>query len=118
MMRQRTLPIQSVRPGRDSLWLAVESVDAPGNLGTIIRTAEATGISGIFMVGPDADPYDPAAVRASMGSLFSQRVVRCSKREFTDWAREFGVAIVGSSPAGLLDYRWLPMPLAGGAPDR
>jgi TrmH family RNA methyltransferase len=105
VLRQRNVPIQSVRPGRDSLWLAVESVDAPGNLGTIIRTAEATGVSGIFIVGPDADPYDPAAVRASMGSLFSQKLVRCSKREFTGWAREFGVAIVGSSPGGLLDYK-------------
>ncbi len=52
-----------------------------------------------------ADPYEPAAIRASMGSLFSQRLVRCSVREFTDWARASGVALVGSSPAGLLDYR-------------
>ncbi len=39
-----------------------------------------------------------------MGSLFSQKLVRCSKRELIGWAREFGVAIVGSSPGGLLDY--------------
>lgn len=39
------------------------------------------------------------------GTLFSQRLVRCSAREFTDWARAFDVALVGSSPTGLLDYR-------------
>lgn len=90
---------------RDSCWLGVESIDSPGNLGTIIRTAEATGIAGIFLLGHDADPWEPAAVRASMGSLFSQKFVRCSTREFADWARSGGTAIVASSPQGLLDYR-------------
>ncbi len=108
VLRQQWTPIGEVRPVRDSFWLAVESIDSPGNLGTIIRTAEATGITGIFMIGHNApDPWDPAAVRASMGSLFSQRLVRCSAREFTNWAKSLGVAIVGSSPAGLLDYKAL-----------
>jgi tRNA G18 (ribose-2'-O)-methylase SpoU len=91
----------------EGLWLAVESIESPGNLGTIIRTAEAAGVAGIFLHGQSDDPWDPAAVRASMGSLFSQKLVRCSAREFTDWARSSGVAIVGSSPSGLLDYKAL-----------
>jgi len=108
VVRQHWVPIANILPARDSYWLTVESIDSPGNLGTIIRTAEATGTAGIFIVGPHADPWDPAAVRATMGSLFSQKLVRCSAREFTDWARSFGVRIVGSSPTGLLDYRALP----------
>ena len=92
---------------RDSLWLGVESIESPGNLGTIIRTAEATGVAGIFLVGTDVDPWHPAAVRASMGSLFSQQLIRCSPREFADWAKSRGIAVVGSSPSGLLDYRAL-----------
>jgi RNA methyltransferase, TrmH family len=42
-----------------------------------------------------------------MGSLFSQKLIRCSLREFTDWARSNGVAVVASSPAGLMDYKAL-----------
>ena len=76
----------------EGLWLAVESIDSPGNLGTIIRTAEAAGVTGIFLLSPNDDPWDPAAVRASMGSLFSQKLVKCSAREFTDWAKSSGVA--------------------------
>ena len=83
----------------------MESIDSPGNLGTIIRTAEATGVKGVVIIGANADPYEPAAIRASMGSLFTQRLVRCSVREFTDWARAVQVALVGSSPGGLLDFR-------------
>ncbi|PYV80585.1 MAG: hypothetical protein DMG96_00250 [Acidobacteria bacterium] len=46
-------------------------------------------------------------MRATMGSLFSQVLVKCSPREFTSWAKLNGVAIVASSPAGLMDYKAL-----------
>jgi len=105
VVRQQWFSISDVRPATGCLWLAVESIDSPGNLGTIIRTAEATGVTGIVVIGANADPYEPTAIRASMGSVFSQRLVRGSVREFTDWARAFDVALVGSSPSGLLDYR-------------
>lgn len=107
VVRQHWTPIANVRPERNSFWLAVESIDSPGNLGTIVRTAEAAGVAGIFLIGADADPFDPAAVRASMGSLFSQRLVKCTAREFTDWARSSGASVIASSPTGLLDYRAL-----------
>lgn len=107
VVRQESAAIGSVRPTRDSFWLVIESVDSPGNLGTIIRTAEATGISGIFIIGQNVDPWDPVAVRASMGSLFSQKLVRCSARDFVEWARAFEVVTIGSTPVGLLDYKAL-----------
>jgi len=105
VVRQQWIPLAAVRPHPRCLWLGVESIDSPGNLGTIIRTAEATGVTGVVALGSGADPYEPAAIRASMGSLFSQKLVRCSISEFAHWARASGVAIVGSSPNGLLDYK-------------
>ena len=105
VLKQQWSSIHSVKPKPDSLWLAVESVDLPGNLGTILRTAEAAGASGVFMMGPHVDPWDPACVRASMGSLFSLRLVRCTAREFAEWARSSRVTMVASSPKGLLDFK-------------
>jgi RNA methyltransferase, TrmH family len=84
VVRQQWIPLANVQVGRDSFWLAVESIESTGNLGTIIRTAEAAGVSGIFVLDSDSDPYDPAAVRASMGSLFSQKLTRCAPCEFAD----------------------------------
>jgi TrmH family RNA methyltransferase len=107
VLRQQWTPLSNLRKETKSLWLAVESIESPGNLGTIIRTADAAGSSGIFVLSPDCDPYDPATVRATMGSLFSQKLVRCSPREFIAWAKSNGVAIVASSPAGLMDYKAL-----------
>ena len=111
ILRQHWTPMGNICVSRDSLWLAVESIDSPGNLGTIIRTAEAAGVAGIFMLSLSTafnpDPWDPATVRATMGSLFSQKLVRCATKEFINWAKSAGVAMVGSSPAGLLDYKAL-----------
>jgi len=107
ILRQKWTSLDEVRARPNSLWLAVESIESPGNLGTIIRTAEAAGASGVFVLSPDCDPYDPATVRATMGSLFSQMLVKCSPSEFTCWAKSNGVAIVASSPAGLMDYKAL-----------
>jgi TrmH family RNA methyltransferase len=105
VVRQQWTPLSGLRPVPGGLWLAVESIDSPGNLGTIIRTAEASGVAGIIILGDGADPYEPAAVRATMGALFALRLVRCPVWEFIDWARASGVAIVGSSPGGLMDFR-------------
>jgi TrmH family RNA methyltransferase len=107
IVRQRWLAVADFRVERNSLGLAVESIESPGNLGTIIRTAEAAGVTGIFILNSDCDPYDPATVRATMGSLFSQKLIRCSTNEFTSWAKSNRVAVVASSPAGLMDYKAL-----------
>jgi TrmH family RNA methyltransferase len=107
VLRQRWTPLSSLKVERESLWLAVESIESPGNLGTMIRTAEAAGASGILFLGADCDPYDPATIRATMGSLFSQKLVRCSPREFNSWAKSEGVGVVASSPTGLMDYNAL-----------
>jgi TrmH family RNA methyltransferase len=110
VLKQRWCRLADAEVKRHSLWLAIESVDFPGNLGTMIRTAEAAGVAGIFLlrsIGDHSvpDPWDPAAVRATMGSLFSQKLVCCSTDEFVAWARAAGVTLVGSSPRGLLDYK-------------
>lgn len=111
VVKQRWTPLHAIHPEAGSLWLAVESIDSPGNLGTMIRTAEAAGASGVFVLDGAAEPYDPAAVRATMGSLFTLQLVRCSTGEFIQWAKRAGVAIAGASPAGLLEYRGFPFRL-------
>ena len=107
VLKQRWFPLEQLRTTGNSLWLAVESIESPGNLGTIIRTAEAAGVNGILILYPNCDPYDPATVRATMGSLFSQKLVRCSVQEFNRWTKSNGVSVVASSPAGLIDFKEL-----------
>jgi TrmH family RNA methyltransferase len=103
--RQRWLDLASVRPKAGQCWVALDTVQYPGNLGTILRTCDAVGGAGVILLGNTTDPYDPAAVRASLGAIFSQRLVRASFAEFAAWCRRHGVTVVGTSPAAAQDYQ-------------
>lgn len=85
-------------------WVALDSVADPGNLGTILRTHDAVGGAGVILLDQSTDPYDPSAARASMGALFSQKLVRATFAEFAAWKRQSGLPIVGTSDKAKADY--------------
>jgi TrmH family RNA methyltransferase len=103
--RQRWTQLQSVRAGDRDVWVALTSPQDPGNVGTALRTADATGASGLVLVGASADPYDPAALRASTGAAFTLPLVRAAWGELVQWAREEEVRLVGASGDGAVPYR-------------
>lgn len=78
--------------------IVVEQLRSSGNLGTIIRTAEAVGCKAIILIGPNTDPFCPAAVRATMGSLFAIPLVRTSAEKFRAWADDHRILRLGLSP--------------------
>lgn len=86
----------------DALVVALEHVGNPGNLGTIIRTADAAGASAVVTIGDATDPYAPAAVKASMGSLFALPVVNATSAEFQAWAQ--GASVVATSGAATQEH--------------
>ena len=87
--------------GDGFLGVVFDRPGSPGNIGTIVRSADAFGAHGVVVTGHAADPYDPKAVRASTGSLFAVPVVRvASHREVLAWAPG---AVVGADEAGDVD---------------
>lgn len=110
IVRQKWERIDTVKPSRGLCWIAAESVQSPGNLGTIIRTSDAVGGAGLILIGDSADPYDPATVRASMGALFSQQLVRTSLEEFAAWKTRRQCTLVGTSPSAEQEYHALDYP--------
>jgi tRNA G18 (ribose-2'-O)-methylase SpoU len=81
--------LSRITPGPDFLGVLFDRPASPGNLGTLIRSADAFGATGVVVVGHAADPYDPRAVRASTGSLFALPVVRAgSPTQVLDWLAE------------------------------
>lgn len=86
-------------------FVALDRVRDPGNLGTIIRTADAAGASGVILVGDCTDPFSLETVRATMGSVFAMPVYRASAEEFLGWSRRSGGQIVATHLAGAVDYR-------------
>jgi RNA methyltransferase, TrmH family len=102
--RQRWQSLLATRPGMGLCWLLLDHIRSPGNLGTMLRTSEAVGGTGAILLGGAADPYDPASVRASMGALFGQKLVRTTEQEFNAWRRRHGVVTVGTSPHAHRSY--------------
>ncbi len=86
-------------------WVALDAAQDPGNIGTILRTSDAVGCAGLLLLGQCADPYDSGALRASMGAIFSQRLVKASFADFAQWKRERGLTVVGTSDKGSVNYR-------------
>lgn len=89
----------------DQLWLALEEVRDPGNLGTIIRTADAVGAAGVILVGNCCDPYSRECIRATMGSIFAVPLVRMSQDEFVSWQEGWPGDVAGLHLKGAEDFR-------------
>lgn len=88
----------AVPPG--AVFVALYRIANPGNLGTIIRTADAVGAAGVILIGDTADPFSPPAVKASMGSLFAVEVAHTpDPAEFFAWASRHGVTVLATSGA-------------------
>jgi TrmH family RNA methyltransferase len=87
--------------GTDSVFAALYHAGNPGNIGTIIRTASAVGAAGVILIGPSADPYDPVAVKASMGAIFTVPVASAATAaDFQHWAAAGGVTVAATSAKG------------------
>jgi 23S rRNA (uridine2479-2'-O)-methyltransferase len=86
------------------LVLAFDRPASPGNIGTLVRSADAFGAHGVIVTGHAADPYDPKSVRASTGSLFTVPVIRASSHlDVLTWARARAAAIIGTDEQGAVD---------------
>jgi TrmH family RNA methyltransferase len=105
VFEQQLASLQSLEPAQDGLWIGLDRARDPGNLGTIIRTADAVGAQGVMLIGETTDPFGLEAVRATMGSIFHVRLAAGSLQAFLSWRRRFPGMVVGTHLAGHVDYR-------------
>lgn len=87
------------------LWLALEDMRDPGNLGTIIRTADAAGAAGVILAGQSCDPWSQESVRATMGSIFAVPLVRMPVMTLVELCKSWLGETVGTHIKGREDYR-------------
>ena len=105
VFEQRYRPLKDIRPAAGDVYVALDRVRDPGNLGTIIRTADAVGAKGVILVGDCTDPFSIETVRATMGSLFAVPLSRADESAFLAWRKAFGGLVVGTHLKGSVDYR-------------
>jgi TrmH family RNA methyltransferase len=105
IFKARWQALADIRPKVGSTWVALDRVRDPGNLGTIIRTADAAGASGVILVGETTDPFGLETVRATMGSIFSIPLVRATPADFLKWQKGSGANLIATHLKGAVDYR-------------
>ncbi|OYW83972.1 MAG: RNA methyltransferase [Hyphomonas sp. 32-62-5] len=103
--RQRHLKLEALPklPGAP-LYIALYEVRDPGNLGTILRTADCARLSGVILIGTCCDPYSFEAVRASMGSIFDVPFAHASFDAFNTWRKASGLSLTAASVNGTVRH--------------
>ncbi len=97
-------------PGPIGRAIVLESVQDPGNVGTVVRTADALGVDTVILTGECADLYSPKTARATMGAVFRQRVLECPLEDLPALLRPEGIPLYGAAlDAGAADIRDLDL---------
>jgi len=97
----RRTGLDELKLKKNPLLLVLESVEKPGNLGALLRTADAANLDGVIICDPQTDIYNPNAIRSSIGCIFTLPVVTCTSQEAITWLRSnrirmFGTALTAS----------------------
>ncbi len=95
VVRQRLTRLDDLKSVR--IGAAVLSPQDPGNVGTILRTLDATGVDALFLLDGGVDPYHPTSVRASMGTIFWKPIVQTTFQEFIEWSERGGYQRIATS---------------------
>lgn len=90
-------------------FVIAEAIEKPGNLGTILRSSDAVGLSGLIVCDRCTDIHNPNVVRASVGTLFTVPVIEASNEETLEWLRKKSVLILAATPSASKQYTQVDM---------
>ncbi len=105
IVRQRQIRLEDEALRNIHFGVALVFPQDPGNVGTILRSLDAVGADGLFLLDGGVDPYHPSSVRASMGTIFWKLLVQASFEDFNIWRSKNGFDLIGSSTHAKTDYR-------------
>lgn len=97
--------LQQFKPKKKNpLIIVLETVEKPGNLGAVMRTADAAGVDAVIIADPRTDLYNPNAIRASVGCIFSVPLFACSSEECIKWLKDNNITIYCTYLKASIDY--------------
>ncbi len=94
VFKQKIISLEELNLNDNPLFIVLEGVEKPGNLGAVLRTADAAGVDAVILCDPIIDVYNPNVVRSSVGCLFSVPLIQTTSFEAIDWLQKKGVDIV------------------------
>jgi len=102
--------LESLAVPKNAVVAVLEGVEKPGNVGAVLRSADAAGVSAVILADPRTDLYNPNTIRASLGTIFSMPVCEAASSDVLQWLRAnhfsiFAARVDGSLPYTEVDYR-------------
>ena len=94
ILQVRETHLEELQLSPSPLILVLESVEKPGNLGAVLRSADAAGVDAVLVCDPLSDLYNPNLIRASLGAIFSVPTVACTSEKACAWLKAQGIAIL------------------------
>ena len=94
IVKARKKTLQDFAQKENPLYVVIEAVEKPGNLGAILRSADAAGVDGVIVCDPLTDLYNPNLIRASIGAIFTVPTVVCTSEECIAWLKENKIQIL------------------------
>ena len=94
IVKARKKTLQDFAQKENPLYVVIEAVEKPGNLGAILRSADAAGVDGVIVCDPLTDLYNPNLIRASIGAIFAVPTVACTSEECIAWLKENKIQIL------------------------
>jgi len=94
ILQGRSANFDSITLNQQPLILVIVGVEKPGNLGAMIRTANAAGVTAMLVCDPLADIYNPNCIRASLGAVFASPVLTCSSQQAIEWLQKSNIQII------------------------
>ncbi|MCW5910800.1 MAG: RNA methyltransferase [Cyclobacteriaceae bacterium] len=90
---QKTHRLQDIKLSSNPLLLILEAVEKPGNLGAILRTADAAGVDAVITCDPQTDFYNPNVIRSSVGCVFTKQIASATSEETISWLKKNNIPI-------------------------
>jgi TrmH family RNA methyltransferase len=98
IIRMKKHRLEDIPFKNNGTYLVLESIEKPGNLGSILRSADAAGVSGLILCGKCTDIYNPNVITASTGTVFSMPIAECPPEQALAWLLKHKIKIISTSP--------------------
>ncbi|KOY85816.1 rRNA methyltransferase [bacterium 336/3] len=110
LAKPKFLTLDTLKLSKSPLILVLENVEKPGNLGAILRTADAAGVDAILVCNPQTDIFNPNAIRSGLGCVFTKQVVACTNEQALEFLKKNNIqmlatALTASKPYTQIDYK-------------
>jgi RNA methyltransferase, TrmH family len=102
--KQRHMGLADIKKSENPFLVVAEGIEKPGNLGTILRSADGAGVDAVLVCDHRTDIHNPNVVRASVGALFTLPVIESESEKTFQWLKREGIAIVAASPSAKVEY--------------